>query len=191
MSFFKYLYTDFLLRDILAKAVPGFLVLAYLFRGNIPIAHPKDALPDIVVIAVLYGLSFMTGMFLQFLGSQGRGRLRLIRIYVHDDDRDESLDHLRDFLNATDNRKYLRTQRERFVILKNMSGTYTVAIFAIAIVELIKYLALELSSFPIFAVVLILVGFLAWENRFHAAEQQHWENNGTIQNNQAEDGEEG
>ncbi len=165
-GFFDNLYRKFLLRDILAKAVPGFLLLAYLFHDKIPANYPKHGFPEIVVVAVLYGLSFMTGMLLQFLGSQ----FRIIKIYVHEGDRNKSLKYLREFLGDKDNKENLSTQRERFVILKNMSGTYAMALIAIILVTFFKNLEIELI------LAIGLVAALIWENRFHAGEQAEWEN---------------
>lgn len=180
-NFFKYLYTKFLLRDVLAKAVPGFLVLAYLFHNRIPVAYLKHDLPEIVVITVLYGLSFMTGMLLQFLGA----RFRLIRIHVHNNDVEATLINLKEFLDNPQVTDRIRQQRERFVILKEMSGTYSTAVFPIALIEFVKFLVHRLDSLLIsMAILFILVFVLAWQNRFHACEQKTWEDivsNGNIQ----------
>lgn len=180
-EFFKNLYTNFLLRDVLAKAVPGFLVLAYLFHGRIPTAYHHHGLPEIVVITVLYGLSFMTGMLLQFLGTlkicKRRCKWSLIKIYVHDDNQEKSLAKFKKFLNATKDRNDLRSQRERLVILKNMSGTYSIAVLIVALTEFIKFLVHRLDSFPFStAILLILLVALKCQNRFHAKEQEIWEN---------------
>lgn len=177
-SFINNLYTKFLLRDILAKAVPGFLVLAYLFHGKIPTVYLKHGLPKIVVITVLYGLSFMTGMFLQFLGMIKIGKFSLISIYVHDNDQEKSIVKQLEFFNATKKRDGLRSQRERFVILKNMSGTFSIAILAIALFEAIRYLMLWLDSYLIpMAILFILFLALRCQNQFHANEQKIWEDN--------------
>lgn len=193
-NFFKNLYTNFLLRDILAKAVPGFIVLAYIFQGKMPIAHPKQGFPEIVVITVIYGLSFMTGMLLQFLGSRKipRTNWSFIRIYVHNNDQDVSLKKLEEFLNTTKDREVLRHQRERFVILKNMAGTYAIALLAILVLEFAKYLSRMIYPFPIALLMLFFLFLALWgQNRFHANEQKVWEEMITDGNNEVEDIEDG
>lgn len=172
-NFFENLYKDFLLRDILAKAVPGFLLLGYFLQGKMPTVLPENEIPDIVVIIVLYGLSFMTGMLLQYLGA----KFRLIRIYVHDNDQEKTLKKLHEFLDATKNeRENFRSQRERFVILKNMSGTYAIAFLTIALIEFVKYFGDVRDPIPMtIAVLFIFFLVLRGQNHFHANEQKIWE----------------
>lgn len=189
-EFFKNLYTNFILRDILAKAVPGFLVLAYIFHGKMPIVHSIQGFLEIVVIVLIYGLSFMTGMLLQFLGTLKipRTNWSIIKIYVHKNNQVISLKKLEEFLSATKGSEVIRSQRERFVILKNMAGTYAVSLLAILLVEFAKYLAIVLHPFPMPIAVASLIFFaLMCQNRFHGNEQRNWEKM-VIRRNKQEEG---
>lgn len=118
-SFFDKLYTNFLLRDILAKVIPGFLVLLYFFQFfPQPIKSVFNQLGnhELIIIMVLYGLSFMIGMLLQFLGTRKIWKWSLIKIYVHDDDQAQSLDKLRNFFETT--------KKEKIYALKEKDSSY-------------------------------------------------------------------
>jgi hypothetical protein len=177
------LYSLFILRDILAKVVPGFLLLATVALDCPPAARMLRQLvgasPAAITWPTLYALSFMTGMLLQFVGMNAR----LVPIHVW-----------RRVGSVTSERRSLLighwyTQREiaydasfrireRFAILKEMSGNFG----CLALLSAVSGLAKSVFSIgprhpSIFLpIVLATVGaLLIWESHYHASEQRIWE----------------
>ena len=178
------LYSQFLLRDILAKAVPGFLALLALSSIAPHSASPRflwhSPIPDLILLVVLYGVSFMFGMLLQYVGKL----LHLLQFHVWKPSppksREEaSLAKLQDFLSLPDSRVRLVRQRERFVILKEMSATYgLVALFALTLIILriiTGSLSVGLTSGGLALVAGLLALLLLSQSRYHSHEQQLWE----------------
>ncbi len=177
---FDGLYTKFFLRDILAKAIPGFIVLAGI--TDCLWARPFDSFHrgNIIIFTLIYGVSFATGMLMQFAGSS----FRLIKIHVWPDTKffskpnhKESLEKLSTFLKNTDKKPDIRMERERLVILKQMSGTYAIAALLFAVSYTFRFcFHYDDPSDLIIAIVLwIVFVILVLDNHFRAFEQNAWE----------------
>ncbi len=75
-KFFKRLYYQFLLRDVVAKVIPGLLpliVVNFSLSGGSLLGNIYGNLPgtgsSLITAIVLYGLGMMLGMFFQFIGN--------------------------------------------------------------------------------------------------------------------------
>jgi len=149
------LYSHFLLRDIVAKVIPGLLLPIFiifffilpidchnnLLRGLKWVANKYPLIP----IILLYGLGLLFATLYQFLGRF----LRLASIFVWTDASSKRKFHLPtrkkdlsvrkgvSFSFASVDVMDLRRKRERLIIFKEMTGNYAVAMFGIAVSYLI------------------------------------------------------
>ena len=146
------LYSHFLLRDIMAKVIPGLLLPIFIIFFILPI-DPHD-LPvglkwlapksPLIPIILLYGLGLLFATLYQYLGRI----IRLVRIFVWTDASSKRKFHLLrkkdlsvrkgvSFSFASVDVMDLRRKRERLIIFKEMTGNYAVAMFGIAVSYLI------------------------------------------------------
>ena len=178
------LYSHFLLRDVLAKAIPGFiglLVLGAPLLGH----HQARWLPygltlNWIVVLVIYGVSFLAGMMLQFLAH----RIGLIQIHVWPKGAggsapQVSISKALTFMVAnTANATVLRV-RERYAILKEMTGSYCALAAMAAVLVLIAPLTSHFRPSFQWLMAIAVLGLIAFalakQNRFHAMEQRVWE----------------
>jgi hypothetical protein len=183
-DFFESLYSNFILRDILAKVLPGLIGLVSLVILFVPkslhlLRHVFTNL-DLLSIVIIYGISFMFGMLIQFLGML----TPFIVIYVWKDDsrwltREKSLSKAVEFQKAASKDCNLLRQRERFAVLKEMASNYSVAVFLIFI-AVIRVVIFPVSGYrpqaiPISILCITIVIILIFQNRMHAIEQKIWE----------------
>ena len=181
---FDHLYTQFVLRDILAKFIPGLLTLALglvLFSPKgIHVAQRMQVGEGLIPILVLYGVSFMTGMLIQFVGmSLGLERIHVWPAPSSQESVRLSLQKARDFLRDNGDKPALLRVRERYAILKEMAGNYGVAFLVIALLVLGKaatsHRGLDIPLFALGAGLVAAAIVLLRQNRFHAKEQLIWE----------------
>jgi len=183
-GFFDSLYSQFLLRDLLAKVVPGFIALAAIsalvIHSPLELVERLSGVHSIVTIGILYGISFMVGMFLQFIGE----RIRFVVIFVWRDNdeidaREESLRRFQEFLSDEALSVPIYRQRERFAILKEMSGNFGMSLLSVSVVALFRSVPAKPSiqaALLVGSIVLVSISFLLFrQNRFHAQEQLIWE----------------
>ena len=179
-----YLYSRFLLRDLLAKVVPGLITLFCIFAVFMrkPLWDLKIIfiLPDLALILIIYSISFLAGMLLQFItmriglsvihvwpGGEGvsRTEMSLLRAYK--------------FVRKSASNDHLARVRERYTILKEMSGNFAGA-FSVALISILVryslYRSPDLQSLYVMVPILaLLIYSLRTQNRFHAKEQKLWE----------------
>jgi len=193
------LYTNFLLRDIVAKIIPGLLlatsfILLLIDKNPIDFEWLEDVHP-FAGIAFLYGFGMMLGMLCQFIGYRCLG----IKIYVwpkdgRGDEVEASLEKAIAFAKTTTCRPKLARKRERLVILKEMAGNYSVVCFLTVIFIIVRVFlnclgALPESSGSAFAeehnrcyylvlgavTCILLCLILCKQNHLLAEEQRLWE----------------
>jgi hypothetical protein len=179
-EFLEGLYDRFLLRDVVGKATPGFILLIVVWNsvyGDIRFPFHKD----IFIGVVVFGISFVAGIIIQWIGV----KIGAIRLYVWEETRsrstvqEASLSAYHNFLERTRNKPFVRIQRERFVVLKHIAGNFaTLGIFILVIrlvflicsnqfLQKVDYLMLP---------VLALIIFILWKESHHFAnEQRIWE----------------
>ncbi len=141
------LYTNFLLRDIVAKIIPGLLlatsfILLLIDKNPIEFKWLEDVHP-FAGIAFLYGFGMMLGMLCQFIGYRWPPCCLRIRIYVwpkggRGDEMEASLEKLIAFAKTTTCRPKLARKRERLLILKEMAGNYSVVCFLTVIFIIVR-----------------------------------------------------
>ena len=169
--FFELLYTQLLLRDLVAKVFPGCLVslaVIFLVQGRPPdlpfyLRELNVHYPIWIVALFAYIWTFMVAILCQFVGMS----VGLIRIHPWPpgdrfanwfaaSDVQRSLRIARKFLSATRDLDTARLQRERFVVLKEATGNLGTALLLIAIILAIKLPVL---------VAIRLVAARPWENQ--------------------------
>jgi uncharacterized membrane protein len=183
-SLFESLYSHFLLRDIIAKVLPGLFGILAIFSMLIPgMKEPLQEflnLPDLIIIVIVYGVSLLFGMILQFLASL----FPCIKIHVwkgSDDKSSEeiSLEKAVEFLDVAKDRTNLLRKRERLAILKEMSANYAATLVLVLISLLLHIFGGSTGINPRLVIIwLIIIGVvtaLIFQNRSQAREQQKWE----------------
>jgi hypothetical protein len=193
---FESLYSHFLLRDIVAKVIPGLLsvMIPLVICANDlePVKELLKSLNLIALFVLIYGVGLAIGMILQQLGML----IPLIKIHVwksDSNDSDNSIARSTDaevrFLKiAIQNRAMLR-RRERLIILKEMCGNYAMAMLIILTTFLIRFL-MNYQSWSLRELAIILsIGFVIYllirQNYYLAREQHDFESlviNGRIVN---------
>jgi len=153
----EYLYTRFLLRDFLAKALPGFIVIGVFYLSFI---HDKKTFSDVLEVVKTsnitlisfmlssYLLMFAVGMLIQFIGMQ----LRIVQIHPWIDPEPPrtkrtsmkertklSLQKAWSFLQQNKEIPFALTQRERSAVLKEMTGNLAMAIFIVVLISFVKH----------------------------------------------------
>src|SRR3989304_9952382 len=132
-SFFDNLYNKFLFRDLLGKAMPGFILIL----GTVAMLKPdwlSEIMPtrptNIVYYFVIYGVSFSTGMLIQTFSL-----IRLLWRCQSGQTRVTQLKKLFNFHTRKDHEQVLVTeQRERLVVLKDMTGNLGMSLLVLAFV---------------------------------------------------------
>lgn len=168
---FDVFYTKFLLRDILAKVVPGFLFLAALLRGA-GLFQFIDA--QFYLIVIVYGLSFAIGIFLQTFASM----LGIVKIHVWPSEGKKtamgvSLNKLKIFLKENKDNQEILAQRERLVIIKNMAGTYAALVLILTVFGVVHFFFTPIIGLAPIGVLVFYI--LLNANKHHAEEQRIWE----------------
>jgi hypothetical protein len=158
IQFLEYLYTRFILRDFLAKALPGFLVslaIYFSFFHNLETVSTvwqkvKDSSVALTFfILSSYLLTFAVGMMVQFIGMQ----CRIARIHPWTEPETPTTKHMtmreqtklslqKSWIFQQQNKElpFALTQRERSAVLKEMTGNLATAIILIALITFVKYL---------------------------------------------------
>jgi hypothetical protein len=78
-----------------------------------------------------------------------------------------------DFFEASKNNPEVKTERERLAILKNMAGTFAMALLVVLATLLLR--PSQGQYLPVEIILAITVFFLISENWHHAEEQRLWE----------------
>jgi hypothetical protein len=166
-----YLYSRFILRDFLAKAVPGALVLgscALLWWDLKTILGGLGKLP-IYTYVLLYGIAFVTGFGIQAIGTFSwvvtlRPRCERLK---------DTLARLNTFRErATDKQQQ---QHERFVVLKEMTGNTAVALLIGIIIHGRFACWCEPRDWGIALLAMIAVPVLLLEHYRQSRQQTLWE----------------
>ena len=188
--FIDSLYSQFLLRDLLAKVVPGLILLLALFGffANLlsGIVFSLSVLNILITLLLIYGICFVLSMTIQYFG----GRVGFITIYVWPSNEDKSslevsLAKHQELLMVKDLPKTVLRQRERFTILKEMTGNFALSFSIISISMFFLSLGYRgstaLSLLCLIPITSVLAFALFRQNKHHAEEQYLWEK-GILEN---------
>ena len=179
-----YLYSRFLLRDLLAKVFPGFIsliaIISILNRMPLRILQLFSIIPDLALIFIVYSVSFIAGMLLQYLVmSIG---LSIIHVWPPQDEfprTDLSLLMAHKFVMGAKSNDHLARVRERYTVLKEMSGNFAGALSILLISLLIRYFLFGSPDLKALYIIVpslgVLIYLLIKQNRYHAKEQRLWE----------------
>lgn len=191
----KYLYQQFILRDVVAYVAPGAIIAACLLRlhfGDLDLA--LKFIKDIPAIAYvpIYGLLFTIGLGIQNFGEI----IKLLKEHTRDTEK-ERFDKLQEFHRAVLSRKVagqmmdeyreaLERTRERIEVKKYASGNIAMAVVIAAISMLLAKTFTNSARWVILAIGAILAVSLIRANRLQAENVTRWED-GAIENHQDED----
>jgi hypothetical protein len=181
-NLFKSLYSHFLLRDVAAKIIPGLInlfVIAALIAGDFKnLLHYLSKINPLALSVLLYGVGLMYGLLLQHMGYS----FRIIRTHVWKEENgsmkfssSRSIENEIRFLKVAHKNESLMRRRERFVVIKEISGNYAISLIICSLALLIYLIAR--SSVPSseevisLCVLTALAIFLVRQNWFHAKEQ--------------------
>ena len=181
---FESLYSHFILRDVLAKVLPGLIGLASIvsFFAPRPLIHLRSHLPEpgLTTVAILYGIGFMVGMLIQYLGALAP----FIHIHVWREDTrrmtvETSLSRAAQFQKAASGNQVLLRQRERFAVLKEMAANFAASLL-LALLAVVRYGVFnrggpEPHGIALGILLAAIIVALVFQNRFHAIEQRTWE----------------
>ena len=181
---FESLYSHFIMRDVLAKVIPGLIAVLSLLALIAP--HSLRILPahlrelDLLTAVFVYGVSFMSGMLVQYLVSLAP----FIRIHVWNEGKrqstqDKSLAKAVEFHKVAAHDPALLRQRERFAVLKemaaNFAGSLLLALLALVRTGVFTHKGLRPPALFAVAFLVAVIIALVFQNRLHAREQQTWE----------------
>jgi hypothetical protein len=184
----KYLYQQFILRDVVAYVAPGTIVAACLLRVHLGGLEPAlnfiNSIPKIAYVPI-YGLLFTMGLGIQDLGET----IKLLKKHQRKDDK-ERFDKLQEFhravlLRQVDQRndypETLERTRERIEVKKYACGNIALALVMGAILILIAKSFPNSAGWAILATGGILVVSLIHAHRLHVKHVKIWEDS-AIQN---------
>lgn len=204
----KYLYQQFILRDVVAYVAPGAILAACLLRlhfGGLDLA--LEFIGDIPPIAYvpIYGLLFTIGLGIQNFGELIRFRIKfrnkfhsvsLLKDHARENDK-ARFDKLQDFHRAVlsrqvanqmmdEYREVLERTRERIEIKKYASGNIALALVMAAISMLVAKSFTNSARWVILANGAILVLSLIRANQWQADQAKTWEDKAIADNHQEE-----
>ena len=175
------LYSKFILRDILAKAIPGLftlLALGLLTDSLEPIWNWTSSIEIQIWVfyTIIYGLSFLVGMMLSFVSSWFRYLLGKLLFWKSGNLRnwEKKLDGLIEFLGNLrhrSDRNDLIRQRERFVILKDMTGNFAVSLAILFYALNYKFPKIINDNL---VVIILIVGLLMIQSIYHEMDLEKW-----------------
>ncbi|MCT4595986.1 MAG: hypothetical protein N4A57_17200 [Anaeromicrobium sp.] len=123
-------YSRFILRDLLAKVVPGALLMMIVFQRIIPVEIMIDNMSFILGVLFI-SVSWIVGFAIQGIGE----KCKLIKYHVDDHARDRYVILLKQ--SALQNNKDI----ERVVVIKEACGNTYVSLLIISIFIILKYLS--------------------------------------------------
>jgi hypothetical protein len=180
----KYLYQQFILRDVVAYVAPGAIIAACLLRLhfgglNLALNFIRD-IPPIAYVPI-YGLLFTLGLGIQNFGEI----IKLLKDHKRDSDEDR-FDKLQKFHRAVLSRQVskqmvneyadvLERTRERIEIKKYASGNIALAMVIAAISMLVEKTFTNSASWTILAIGAILAVSLIRANHWQAEQAKTWE----------------
>jgi hypothetical protein len=185
----KYLYQQFILRDVVAYVAPGTILAACLIRvhfgGLEPAVDFIERIPKIAYVPI-YGLLFTLGLGIQNFGE----KIGLVKDNVRKDRQGHPSEELRFnklqkfhrvvLSRQTPDQKdgyteWMERTRERIEVKKYASGNIALALVMGAVVFLLAKLSLSAGRWAILATGAILAGSLIRANHRQAENVQIWE----------------
>ena len=180
----KYLYQQFILRDVVAYVAPGAILGACLLRVHFHDLENAlrfiERIPKVAYVPI-YGLLFTIGLGIQNFGEL----IKLLKDHKRDSDKDR-FDKLQDFHRAVlssqvshqmvkEYSDMLERTRERIEVKKYASGNIALALVMGAVVILLAKLSLNAGRWATLVIGTILVGSLIRANRWQAENVKTWE----------------
>ncbi|HEV8426527.1 MAG TPA: hypothetical protein VGQ41_01350 [Pyrinomonadaceae bacterium] len=179
----KYLYQQFILRDVVAYVAPGTVIAACLLRvylgGLEPAVNFIRAIPTIAYVPI-YGLLFTMGLGIQHLGEM----IKVLKNHDRKNDEDRFI-NLQRFHRAVllghvdqsnDYAETMERTRERIEVKKYACGNIAIAIVMGTILILLAKSFPNGASWAILVTGAILVGSLLLAHRHHMKHVKIWEN---------------
>lgn len=185
----KYLYQQFILRDVVAYVAPGTILAACILRVHfLDLEHALrfiERIPKVAYVPI-YGLLFTLGLGIQNFGE----KIGLVKDNVRKDSQGRPSEELRFnklqkfhrvvLSRQTPDQKdgyteWMERTRERIEVKKYASGNIALALVMGAVVFLLAKLSLNAGRWAILATGAILAGSLIRANHRQAENVQIWE----------------
>lgn len=161
---FNALYSQFLLRDVTAKSVPGGVIL---LGGSLPFLRKPDDLQPLLEIGLVFGVALFASCWTLGFAVQGIGFMcRVLRNYPRGNTGEDYRglqQELRGKMATLSSHARFRQEQavERFVVIKEATGNLAVAL-AILALQVLSLLLLGLVPFAfdarVVATLVLLVG---------------------------------
>ena len=155
------LYTNYLARDFVAKVIPGFILLASFMFGPPSKLRPDDFLRDLPLLAwpFIYGICLAIGFSIQAFGEL----TRWARIFPRGEKRGDSIPRMVKLHRTS--QPWAIQQRERYVVIKEMSANvslaliYSVILIAVSLIGPRFAIAVRLL---VIALAIVMLGWYQW-----------------------------
>jgi hypothetical protein len=186
----KYLYQQFILRDVVAYVAPGTILAASLLRAHFRDLEPTlvflERIPKIYYVPI-YGLLFTMGLGIQSFGEL----IGLVKDHVRKDHKGKLSEELRfkklqDFHRVLSRKipdrmdtyaEWMERTRERIEVKKYASGNIALALVMGASAVLLAKLSWNAERWVIVGTAAILAVSLIRENYHQAENVRIWEDN--------------
>lgn len=167
----QYLYSNFIMRDLLSFVTPGAIVVGSLLLLHWEPSLILDFLKSIpfVLYIPIFGILYMVGFAVQCLGAEF---IPIIKFHHCKTDKEHFM--LLAKLHTIDREKAMSTH-ERFVVLKQMCGNGAFAILIAGVLLAIKLWKSDLSHWALVIMVALLIISLLKGHKVHVQRQEEWE----------------
>jgi len=165
-------YSSYLARDFFAKVVPGSLVLGSFLLWSEPYPVLIGVVEKLPVLGwlLVYGLCWGVGFAVQAIGE----RLGIVRSHPRDETEQVFRERAASF-NASNPTTTDRSNRERFVVIKESTANLGVAIgLSIVLVGGCKLLP-DYRKLIVAGFVVLCVAALLWFQAVHQSRERDWE----------------
>ena len=167
------LYTSYLLRDFVAKVVPGFVVLSALALSSGTRDHMLRAVHGLSIWAwfLLTGLSFSVGFLVQATGEL----IGWTHIYPDGSshNREARANAIRRMIAPSrSNQPAISQQRERYVVLKEMSANFSLSLIIAVAILVSAQLPPPVPGITRLVLLLLALASFFWYGRMQVDDQR-------------------
>jgi hypothetical protein len=166
----QYLYSKFIMRDLLSFVTPGAIIVGTLFLIHWDFSYDMNFFKSIPYILYIpsFGVLYIVGFAVQCLGAEF---FPIIKFHYYKTD----IEHYRVLAELQKRGEKAIQQHERFVVLKQMCGNGGFAIFIAGVLLIINLWIPILSSWALGIMVLLLIISLFKGHYVHVQRQKDWE----------------
>jgi len=168
----QYLYSKFIMRDLLSFVTPGAIIVGTLFLIHWDFSWKFDFFKDIPFILYIpsFGVLYIVGFAVQCLGAEF---IPAIKFHNCETDKIHFMKVAK--LQKID-REMALSQHERFVVLKQMCGNGALAISIAGLLLFINLIGVPILSSYILGIMIVLLIISLYKGHLvHVKRQEEWE----------------